>query len=102
MDLRIHMGSTMLVSGPTSSGKTVFILKLIEAASQLFDASPTQVYWCYGTRTAAHDFMVRKGFTMINGIPRNFEFLKANDIVVLDDLMVQAKNSEAITELFTL
>ena len=92
MDLRIHMGSCMLVCGPHSSGKTYFILHLIEHAQELFDIPPTKVFWCYGHHTALHEQLVRENFNMIQGLPKNFDFISPNSLVMLDDLMAESIN----------
>ncbi|KFM83158.1 hypothetical protein X975_06245, partial [Stegodyphus mimosarum] len=36
---------TMVVAGPTSSGKTVFVKKLVQHRS--IDPFPTKIVWCY-------------------------------------------------------
>ena len=100
MNLKIKMGSCMLVCGPHTSGKTVFIMSLIDSAHELFDIVPTRVYWCYGQRTKLHDRMVKKNYNMIQGIPPNFDFIEPNSIIMLDDLMVDGANSQTITNLF--
>ena len=100
MDLRLRMGSTMLVCGPSNSGKTVFIMKMIDAAREMFDIPPKIVYWCFGHQTALHHEMRSKNFNMIEGIPPNFDFVEPNSIVMLDDLMVNGANNKNITNLF--
>ena len=100
MDVRIKMGSTMMVVGPSNSGKTVFIVKLINHSQELFDITPKTVYWCYGHRTNMHDYLTQQGFTMIDGIPENFTFIKPYSVIVLDDLMLESANSKPVTDLF--
>jgi len=101
MDVRIRMGSTMMVVGPSFSGKTIFIVKLINHAKVLFDITPQKVYWCYGHRTDMHAYLTQQNYTMIDGIPENFNFIKPYSIIVLDDLMLEAANSKPVTQLFT-
>ena len=98
--MRLHMGSTMMVVGPTNSGKTVFIMNLIDNARELFDITPTHVYWCYGHRTAEHENMTRRGYNMIFGIPQNFDIIPPNSIIVLDDLMMESANDRHVSNLF--
>jgi predicted AAA+ superfamily ATPase len=38
---------TMLVIGPTQSGKTVFVLKLISDASKVIEPVPERILYCY-------------------------------------------------------
>jgi len=94
------MGSCMLVCGPHTSGKTVFILQLIDAAREVFDIPPTKVFWCYGQRTALHEQLKSRNFNMIQGIPPNFDFVTPNSLVMLDDLMVEGGNNANVTNLF--
>jgi hypothetical protein len=103
MDLQIKMGSSMSVVGPTNSGKTVFIIKLIEAGPEIFDIKPKKVFWCYGHETAAHDLMVKKNFNMIDcsdSLPEKFDFVTPDSIVVLDDLMLDTLTSKVVTQLY--
>src|SRR3977135_133751 len=100
MDMRLHMGSCMLVCGPHTSGKTVFILKLIDHRRELFDTPPEKVFWCYGHRTALHDQLTSRNYNMIHGIPDNFNFVTKNSLIMLDDLMVESANNKAVTQLF--
>jgi hypothetical protein len=95
------MGSTMIVSGPHSSGKTHFILDMIQHAQQMFDVPPVEVFWCFGHRTAQHETMVNRGFTMIHGLPANYDFITPNSLIMLDDLMSESANNNDVTELFT-
>jgi hypothetical protein len=91
----------MIVSGPSSSGKTHFILELIDNAQELFDIPPEKVFWCFGHRTALHEAMGKKNFNMIEGIPPDFNFVTPNSLVMLDDLMAQTADDARVTELFT-
>ena len=91
----------MIVSGPSSSGKTHFVLQVIDNCRILFDIESDKVFWCYGHRTRMHEALVRKNFNMIQGLPTNFDFVTPNSIVVLDDLMVAPAKEAKVTELFT-
>ena len=91
----------MIVSGPSSSGKTHFVLQVIDNCRILFDIEPDKVFWCYGHRTRMHEALVRKNFNMIQGLPAKFDFVTPNSIVVLDDLMVASAKEAKVTELFT-
>ncbi len=101
MDVRFHMGSNMIVAGPTDAGKSFFVVSLIRNKRELFDNPPDRVYWYYGVHTAMHDDIKDLGVTMHKGIPDDFENLRANSMIVIDDLMDETKKSEATTKLFT-
>src|SRR5271156_426478 len=101
MDAQIRMGSSMIVAGPSYSGKTWFILNFIAQSNKIFDIAPTSVFWIYKTETALHDAISQRNYNMIRGVPKNFDFIEANSIIVLDDLMLEAKKSEEVSNLFT-
>src|SRR5271156_2706958 len=101
MDAQIRMGSSMIVAGPSFSGKTWFILNFIAQSNKIFDIAPTSVFWIYKTETALHDAISQRNYNMIRGVPKNFDFIEANSIIVLDDLMLEAKKSEEVSNLFT-
>jgi hypothetical protein len=90
-------GSSMLVCGPTMAGKSTFVHKLLSA--KIFNFEPTTIYWYYGGETA--EGLVRKGYMLRNGLPENFLDVPFNSIVVLDDLMDEAKDHSGVTALFT-
>src|SRR5271154_5669553 len=100
MNMKLRMGSCMTVCGPTKSGKTVFIMKLLDRAKELFDVPPVAVYWFYGHRTKMHDQLAKKNYNMIQGIPKDFSFVEPNSIVMMDDLMVASSKNKQVTDLF--
>lgn len=91
----------MLVTGPILSGKTSFVIRLLESAHVLFDIVPTYVYWFYGQKTESHDLLTRKGFIMHEGLPENFDFCEPNSVIVLDDLMEETRDNAQVTALYT-
>ena len=92
----------MQVIGPTYSGKTYFIIRLIDYCKTVFDKLPQHVYWFYGGKTKIHDKLASRKYKMHEGLPKNgFDFVKENSIIVLDDLMTDSKNDANVTKLFT-
>ena len=53
--LYFHHPSTMLIAGPTGSGKTHFLTRLLK--HNLFSPSPDKIIWVYGEKQALHDEM---------------------------------------------
>ena len=101
MDARIHMAACMLVAGPSNSGKTLFVIRLIENAQEMFDQGPGHVYWFYGHETAQQSYLTKKNFIVYHGLPENLDYCEANSIIVLDDLMDLAGKHPGLTDLFT-
>ena len=101
MDVRFHMGSNMIMAGPTDSGKSSYVVNLIKNSHIFFDKPPERVYWHYGVHTKMHDELKEMGVTMRREISDDFEKLPPNSLIVIDDLMEEVKNSTAATRLFT-
>lgn len=100
---------TAIIAGPTGSGKTVFIKKLLKNITQMIKPSPERIMYCYS--------MWQEGFVDIMKINPSIEFVKVeNDdtiidvdkfdaskpsLLILDDLMQECKNNEELCNIFT-
>ena len=84
---------TILVSGASNCGKSTFILK-----APIYP-KPKKIYYFYGAYNSGWKKL--KDIEFIKGLPESdFEF-KKDSLVILDDLMEEAKNCPYICELFT-
>lgn len=101
MDLRLYNDRAMCVSGPSQSGKTHFVLHLLERRHELFRNPIDSVLWCYGIR---NDHLVNmlqvKGYQTHHGLPPLSD-IKPNSICILDDLLQESENSKDVTNMFT-
>lgn len=96
-DLRLKLGSVCMVVGPSQSGKTCFVNNLIRHCKSLFDPIPKQIYWCYGEIPPCEKF---SNVIYKKGLPdEDFKFDQS--FVVLDDLFLEASNSNFVTNLFS-
>ena len=101
MDFRLHCDRTMCVAGPSQSGKTSFVLKLLDHRNEIFSCSTNRVLWCYGIYQAKLNAMLQnKGFILHSNII-DVKDIQPYDIVVLDDLIYESKNSGEVTAMFT-
>ena len=65
MDLRLFCNRTMCVVGPSHSGKTTFVIKLLDERHELFDCLPQRVVWCYGVyQHELHVDLQNRGFLL--------------------------------------
>ena len=97
-DFSLKGGSSMLVSGPTMAGKSTFVHNLLKDMS-IFDKPPAAVYWYYGGESI--EGLEDRGYILKNGLPDNFLDVPRDSVVVLDDLMNEAKDHPGVTALFT-
>src|SRR5213596_2814306 len=97
-DFTLKEGSSMLVCGPTMAGKSTFVHNLLKEKS-MFDKPPAAVYWYYGGESA--EGLQGRGYILKNGLPDNFLDIPYDSVVVLDDLMNEAKDHAGVTALFT-
>ena len=101
MDFRLHCNRTMCVVGPSHSGKTSFVLQLLENRHEIFDCAPNRVIWCYGIyQHELNNNLQQKGYHLHSGIINTTE-VEPYDIIVLDDLLNESKNSQEVTAMFT-
>lgn len=93
---------TMIVSGPTGSGKTYWIKKLINNADKYCLPAPTKIHYFYGEYQPIFSSMQNVNF--IQGLPENlmqkFDGIEP-EWIIIDDLMIEAGNSKLISEMFT-
>ena len=101
MDFRLKCNRTLCIVGPSHSGKTHLTLQLLDHRHQLFDCIPQRIVWCYGIYQAAlQQELIRRGYETRSEIIPTSE-IKPYDIIVLDDLIQESKNSQDVTAMFT-
>ena len=88
----------MLVCGPTMAGKSTFVHALL-SDKDIFEKQPSNVYWYHGGESDVG--LNDKGYIIKSGLPDNFLDVPSGSVVVLDDLMNEAKDHSGVTNLFT-
>lgn len=76
-------------------------MELLDRRHDMFRDVPQRVVWCYGIYQ--HDLMQelhRKGYQTHCGIISASE-IRPHDVIVLDDLLHESKNSQDVTTMFT-
>jgi hypothetical protein len=104
----IQRNAGVVFAGPSLSGKSSLITKILKNADRLYEQVFDRVYWFYGEPTALIDKLPREipniRFTFIEGLPEDFTpYIQPNEysLFVIDDLMKQACDSKAVLDLFT-
>lgn len=94
---------TCMVVGPTKAGKTVFVKKLIEDKDRMINQKIDKILWFYTENQPLYEDL-KTSVEFIEGIP-DFHQLKSDDgipkLIVLDDMMQEAKGNATLMKLFT-
>ena len=89
---------TCVISGPTGSGKSVFVQRLLKHAKTVIVPPPDRILYCYGVYQKI--FSAFKGVKFNEGLPSLEEFDdKRHTLVIIDDLMHET--NDVVTKLFT-
>ena len=91
---------TCLCAGPTGSGKTSLVKRIIE--QQAIEPTPQHILWLYAQDQPLYQSM--KGVTFYQGIPDNIEDRfnpKKPNLLIIDDLMTECHSDERMTRLFS-
>lgn len=102
-DLRLKHNASMIVAGPSQSGKSSYVKNLLLHRKIIFTEPLENVYWYYGVHQPEfHGQLQGEGIILEEGLPSSFDFVKPYSIIVLDDLMNEVKASKGnVTKLFT-
>ena len=100
MDPRWKHPFTCIVAGPTSSGKTQFVKRLLENSSETINPPPEKIYWFYGEWQNEFTRFRLNNIQFMEGLPRE-DILDPNvrNLVVIDDLL--SETDARVTKLFT-
>jgi hypothetical protein len=94
---------TCMVSGPTKAGKTLFVRRLIENEHKMIHPRIDKVWWYFSEDQPLYKNM-RRNITFAQGVP-DLDLIKSfsprPQLIVLDDLMQEMKNSSKLVQLFT-
>ena len=106
MDARLVHPYTAIVSGPTGSGKTQFVKRLISAGETVVDGPPDKIIWLYGEYQSTYDDMREstENIRFIEGFPQDMESLidpNVRNLVVIDDLMTELSGDTRVMNMFT-
>ena len=99
---------SIMVVGPSSCGKTVFVEKLMRERSRLFTPPYNPVVYCYGANqpTTFERMKKEQGIHFHEGIPDTQLLEKwykksKGGLLILDDLMREGSDDHRVLDLFT-
>ncbi len=98
MTLPLRHPFTATLAGPTSSGKTVFVFKVIDHISEMIEPVPTKIMYCYGEFQPIFAKYPHVEFN--EGLPDVTQFDgKEPTLLIIDDLMNET--NESVSAIFT-
>ena len=97
MSLKLQHPFTLIVDGPSSLGKSTFVIRLLEHKEQLCDIVFKNIVWCHSEDNAPHQL---KDVSFVKGVPDFENPENVPTLIVLDDLMESAY-SKKLSELFS-
>ena len=107
--LEFNPGSTHILSGQSGSGKTRFILRVLQNMDKIFgEHPPLKIRYYYGIWQDNYDQMKREieNISFQQGLPSEEELMdftdpKTHTMIIIDDLMDEACNSQVVELIFT-
>ena len=95
---------SMIVSGPSRSGKTYWVINLLLNAADRIQPSPNRIVYCYSHWQPKYD-VLKKHIPSVEwheGMPTK-PFLDdiSDAILILDDLMAESVNNSMLMNIFT-
>ena len=97
--------TTAIISGPTGSGKSTFIFRILENVSVMFKDKVAKIFYFYKVWQSLFERIQNRNVTFIKGLPNEDIIEKISDskhnLLILDDMQMSALNSSFIANLFS-
>lgn len=102
MTLPFRHPSTILIAGPSFSGKTEFTKRLIKHKEAMFSPPPDRVIWCYSQNQESYRD-IDEGVEFFEGLydVDNLDSSK-NTLIIFDDLAVSEESQKYMADIFTI
>ncbi|GAV09149.1 hypothetical protein RvY_18743 [Ramazzottius varieornatus] len=107
-DFRFRSPFGALCMGPTGSGKTLYVLRLLKNKGETFDRPPTRIVFAYAEWQKAYDNMltVEPKVEFVKNLAdildnENFFTKTENNLLILDDLASTVAENRKASDLFT-
>ena len=95
---------TCMIAGPSKSGKTTLLKKILANNNQMIDNPPTKIMYCYSRWQDGFDDLKNNNplIEFNEGLPDIDNFnSEITNLLVLDDLMQQCGKDKSIYDIFT-
>ena len=107
MYLKFSTPTSILLAGPTMSGKTTFVKKLLENANEMFTEPPSKIMFCFlAWQPALEKIKHMANVTLHEGLPdrsqiTEFGLEEGHKVIVFDDMMKYIVNDVNIQDYVT-
>lgn len=100
--IQLRAPFTGILAGPTGSGKTELLFKLINASAEICDNPPSEIIYCYGAKQQSFDRFTNVTFhegmiDVQNDVPSD----GTHRWLIVDDLMDEAGKTSNLLNTFT-
>ena len=82
--MKLRHPFTLIVGGPSSCGKSTFVIRLVEHNEQLCEIVFKNIVWCHSEDNAPHHL---KDVSFVKGVPDFENPENVPTLIVLDDLI---------------
>lgn len=88
-DLKLKLPFGMVIAGPSNSGKTTFLLKLLRDYKELIEPVPESIVYCYGEYHSQIPLLQKSGIAVHKGMPNDeiLDGVQKPSLIILDDLL---------------
>ena len=106
MDLRLQNNTVFQIVGPSGCGKTMFVTQLLSTHG-IFQQSIKHIYWLLGVDEGENGDTAKqlkhlKAVTFLKGFEKRWmDKPKQGDVLVIDDLFMEANKEKDFNNLFT-
>ena len=101
---QFHTSCSLLIVGPSGSGKMHFTQELLLDNLHLFETPPTAIHYCYGAWQDKFQSMQKQGIRFHEGIPESEDLARwfpQGGLLVMDDLINESSGDKRVLDLFT-
>nr|CAD2195492.1 unnamed protein product [Meloidogyne enterolobii] len=101
-DIKLKLPFGLIISGPSSSGKSTFLLKFISQTDYLIHPTPKSILYCFGEMSSIVPILQKSGISVYAGVPSEdvISKLLKPSLIILDDLLLSI-DEKYLSELFT-
>lgn len=108
-DIRLQCPFSLVIAGPSNSGKTFFVKMLLQNAGKLISKKIDNIVFIYSVWQPLYDDLLNmydNNIKFIEGIPQTLDDdvlfpVNKTSLVIIDDFMQDASNNKQIEKLFT-